>query len=69
MLLKSKARIARFFLVHETKTGKMYQTSTICTEWSQNIPNVYKIFQMAIKYINIFQSEALEMFPESGFLV
>jgi hypothetical protein len=32
-----------------------------CTEWSQNIPNIHKILQMAIKYISIFQSEASQI--------
>jgi hypothetical protein len=27
-------RVARVFLVHVTKTGKMYQMNTKCTEWS-----------------------------------
>jgi hypothetical protein len=27
-------RVARFFLVHDTKTGKMYQMNTKCTKWS-----------------------------------
>jgi hypothetical protein len=41
------------------KPEKGYQISTKCTKWSYNFPNVVKIFQMAIKYINIFQSTAL----------
>jgi hypothetical protein len=36
------------------KPEKMYQMNTKCTKWSLNIPDVCKIFQMAIKYINIF---------------
>jgi hypothetical protein len=51
------------------KQEKMYQMSTICTEWSQNIPNIRKTFQTAIKCINIFQSQALKIFPKFGFLV
>jgi hypothetical protein len=31
------------------------------------MPNVSKIFEMAIKYINIFQSKALENLPKLGF--
>jgi hypothetical protein len=27
-------RVARFFLVHDTKAGKMYQMNTKCTKWS-----------------------------------
>jgi hypothetical protein len=38
-----------------------------CTICAQNIPNIHEIFQMAIKYINIFQSEALKIFPKLGF--
>jgi hypothetical protein len=60
-------RVARFFLVHDTKTGKMYQMNTKCTKWSKNIPTVCKIFQMAIKCINIFQSRALQNLPKLGF--
>jgi hypothetical protein len=38
-------RVARFFLVHDTKTRKMYQIKTKCNKWSQNIPNGHKIYQ------------------------
>jgi hypothetical protein len=41
--------------------------STTSTEWSQNIPNILKVFQMALKYINIYQSEALKFFPNWDF--
>jgi hypothetical protein len=51
------------------KPEKMYQTDTKWTKWSQNIPNVYKILQIAIEYINIFQSKALLNLPKLGFLV
>jgi hypothetical protein len=64
-----ETRVARFFLVYDTKTGKKYQMKTHCSKWSQNIPNGHKIFLMAIKYINIFQSETLKMIPKLGFLV
>jgi hypothetical protein len=37
------SRVARFFLVRYTKTGKMYQINTKCTKWSKNS-------QMAVKY-------------------
>jgi hypothetical protein len=46
-------RVARFFLIHDTQTGKMYQMTSKCTD-------VHKIFQMAIKYINIIQSKELQ---------
>jgi hypothetical protein len=32
-----------------------------------NIPNILKIFQMAIKYINIFPSKVLQNLPKLGF--
>jgi hypothetical protein len=35
--------------------------------YTQNVPNVLKMFQMAIKYINIFKSEALQNLPKLGF--
>jgi hypothetical protein len=48
---------------------KMYQISTKCTKWSQNIPNVRKMFQMEIKYSNIFHSKVLQNLSKLGFLV
>jgi hypothetical protein len=64
------SRVARFFLVHDTKTGKYTKLcKTQCFKWSQNIPNVHKMSQMAIKYINIFLSDTLKIFPKLGFLV
>jgi hypothetical protein len=51
------------------KPEKMYQINTKCTKLSYNFPNGLKIFQMAIKCINIFPSKALKNLPKSGFLV
>jgi hypothetical protein len=48
------------------KPGKMYQMNTICTKWSWNIPNLHKVFQMAIKYKNIFQSQGPPTFTQIG---
>jgi hypothetical protein len=45
------------------KREKMLQMNKKCTKWSYNIPNVCKIFQMAIKYINSFQSRASQIYP------
>jgi hypothetical protein len=47
-------------------------TDTQCTKGTQNAPIGHKISQisvMAIKYINIFPSEALKIVPKLGFLV
>jgi hypothetical protein len=39
-----------------------------CTKWPYSIPNLHKIFQIAIKYVNIFQSKALQNLPKIGIL-
>jgi hypothetical protein len=59
-------RVARFFLIHDTK---MNQMNTKCNKRSWNIPNVCKIFQKTIKNGNIIQSKALQNLPKLGFLV
>jgi hypothetical protein len=48
---------------------KMYQMNTKCTKQSHKIsPNVCKIVQMALKYLNMFQSKALQNLPKLEFL-
>jgi hypothetical protein len=59
--LMVSTRVA-FLLVRNTKTEK-------CTKSTQNVPNGHKLSQMAIKYVNIFHSEALQNLPKLGFLV
>jgi hypothetical protein len=49
------------------KPEQMYQMNAKCTKWSWNIQIVSHIFQMAIKYSNIFQSKALKSLPKLGF--
>jgi hypothetical protein len=39
------------------------------TECPLKIPNGSKLFQMVIKYTNIFDSKALQNIPKLGFLV
>jgi hypothetical protein len=60
----------------------MYQMSTKCIKCAQNVPNEHKIdqmvkkypqfflkiFQIVIKYINIFQYKALQNLPKLVFL-
>jgi hypothetical protein len=55
-------RVARFFSVQHTKTGKIYQMTTKCTKWPYNIPFGCKID----KNFNIFNCKTL---PKLGFLV
>jgi hypothetical protein len=33
-IISGGCRVAGFFLVHDTKTGKMYQMNRKCTKWS-----------------------------------
>jgi hypothetical protein len=47
---------------------KIYRITTNYTKWSQVIPNGRKIFQMVIKYPNIFLSNALQNLPKVGYL-
>jgi hypothetical protein len=63
------AGLPDFYWYMIPKTEKMYQMNKICTQWSLNIPNVRKTFQIAIKYINTFQSKALKNLPKLVFLV
>jgi hypothetical protein len=39
------------------------------TKWPHNIPNGRKIYQMAIKYTNIFYGKTLQNLTKLGFLV
>jgi hypothetical protein len=48
-------RVARFFLVQHTKTGEN--------------PTYYKIYQMAVKYTDIFHCKILQQLSKFGFLV
>jgi hypothetical protein len=55
--------------------GAWYQDWKKCTKWTQNVPNghksshtyVRKIFQMYQQYINIYQSQALQIYPNWDF--
>jgi hypothetical protein len=53
-----QSRVARFFLVRDIKTGKMYQINT------KLVIKNRKIFQMAIKCINILKFKALKDKPK-----
>jgi hypothetical protein len=64
-----QTRDARFFLVHDTKTGNIAPNEHKMYQMVIKITNVCKIFQMAIKYSNIFQSKALQNLPKLIFLV
>jgi hypothetical protein len=51
------------------KMGNIYQMTTIYTKLPYIMPYGHKIFQMIIKYNNIFHSNALQNLPKLGFLV
>jgi hypothetical protein len=54
------SRIARFLLAQRAKRGKMHQKATKATKG-------HKMYWMAIKYANIFNSKALTNLPELFF--
>jgi hypothetical protein len=65
------ARVARFFLVHYTKTGKyipnhqkVYQITKKYTKSPKSIPNGRKISPIAIKYANIFHCKTIINLPK-----
>jgi hypothetical protein len=64
-------RVARFFLVQKYQNGKNIPNDRkpYKTTINYSILNDSKLFQMAIKYTNIFHSKALHNLPKLGFLV
>jgi hypothetical protein len=59
-------RVARFFLVHGTKTGKNVPNEHKMYQMAIQYPIICKIFQIAIKYI-IFKPKDLQNLPKLGF--
>jgi hypothetical protein len=62
----------RFFLAGRRTVvayRKIYQMTTNYTKLPYIMPNGLKIFQMIIKYNNIFHSKALQNLPKLGVLV
>jgi hypothetical protein len=55
--LRRTARAARFFSVHDTKTGKIYQMNTKCTEWSKNIPILSEKLGRQVRLTLLFSNE------------
>jgi hypothetical protein len=51
------------------KIEKSTKGTQKCTKCSKNIPEVRKILHMDTKYVNIFQSKALQNLPKLVFLV
>jgi hypothetical protein len=64
-----KPRVARFLLTKYTKTGENIPYYQNITKWAWHIPNGRKIFEMAIKYSNNFQSKVHQNLPKLGLLV
>jgi hypothetical protein len=59
-LYEVRNRVARFFLVHDTKTGKMYQMNTKCTKWSKKFPSPQNISAF-------FNLRPSKIYPNWGF--
>jgi hypothetical protein len=51
------------------KTEDKCHTASLITKYPYNIPNASSIFQINIKYTNLFYSTALQKLPKAGFLV
>jgi hypothetical protein len=51
------------------KWERIYQITRKYTKWPENMANGRKIYQMDIKYTNIFYSKTLQNLPKFGFLV
>jgi hypothetical protein len=62
------SRVARFFLVQNTKTGKIYQITTKYTKSPQHMPKDCKMDEMPIKYSKL-NCKTLQNLPKFGFLV
>jgi hypothetical protein len=61
--------VARFFLVQTYQNGKYVYNKlpqTIPNGHKLGIPNGHKIFQMVIKYTNIYHSKVLQNSPKFG---
>jgi hypothetical protein len=60
-------RVARFFLVHDTKTGKNVPHENKMHQMVKNIKDVRKIFQMAKKYIHFPNLRPSKIYPKWDF--
>jgi hypothetical protein len=64
-----KIRVARFFLMQLTKTGKMYENNHKIYQMASKYTNSHRMDQVVMKYTNIFYCKTLKNLPKSGFLV
>jgi hypothetical protein len=62
-------RVARFFVLQYTKTRENVPKDHQITQRKYNIPNGHNIFQMVIKYANIFHFKVLQNSPKFVVLV
>jgi hypothetical protein len=58
--------VVRFFFGHDTKTGKNELNEQKINQMFIKYPKGHKTFQTDVKYINIFQSKALQNLPKIG---
>jgi hypothetical protein len=66
-LITTSSKVARFFLVQDTKTRENVPNDYKI--WPKNISNSSNIDQMVIKDTNIFHCKTLQNLPIFGFLV
>jgi hypothetical protein len=59
-------RVARFFLLQTFQFGKNIEMTINYTKRPFIIPNGRKIFQIVMKYTNIYHSKALQNLPKFG---
>jgi hypothetical protein len=62
-------RLARFFSIQHTKTGKNIPNGNKMYQTAKKIPFGRKMDKMAVRNINIFHCKAFQNLPKLGFLV
>jgi hypothetical protein len=65
----SETRFARFFLVQNTKTMKLYQMTMNYTKCPLNITKDRKMDKVFMKYTNIFHCKTIQNLSKFGFWV
>jgi hypothetical protein len=59
---EANGRVARFFSIQLTKNGQKCTESLKIYQWPKIFLNCHKIYHIALKYTNIFHSNAIQNF-------